>query len=78
MRQPSRGRTLVHLVNLSGHSQTGYFDPIEMRDIRLELAGVFRTARSSVLDRSLPMRQEGSYSILTLPALAEYDILVLE
>ena len=59
MRQPAKSRTLVHLVNLSGHSQTGYFPPIEMRDIRIELEGTFRLARSAVLGTSLPIRPEG-------------------
>ena len=41
MKQPSRNRTLVHFVNVSGHSSTAYFAPIEMRDIHVELAGTF-------------------------------------
>ncbi len=30
MKQPARNRTLVHFVNLSGHSDTAYFAPIEI------------------------------------------------
>ena len=37
------GRKLVHLINVSGHSQTGYFTPVPMRDITLEVAGDFQT-----------------------------------
>ena len=37
-------RKLVHLINLSGHSQTGYFDPVSMRDIHLKIAGTFHQA----------------------------------
>lgn len=32
-------RRLLHLINLSGHSQTGYFPPINMNTIRLEIEG---------------------------------------
>ncbi|MBO0800967.1 MAG: hypothetical protein J2P31_19290, partial [Blastocatellia bacterium] len=35
MRQ--QGRTLLHLINLSGHSQTGYFAPIPLSGIRVEV-----------------------------------------
>jgi hypothetical protein len=78
MRQPRRNRTLVHLVNLSGHSQTGYFVPISMRDIRLALSGEFRGARSVTLNRNLPISRDGGYASLTVPELGEYDVLVLE
>ena len=37
MDQPARNRTLVHLVNGTGHQDTAYFPPVEMRDIRIEL-----------------------------------------
>jgi hypothetical protein len=33
MRQANR--TLLHLVNLSGHSDTAYFDPLPMSGIRV-------------------------------------------
>ena len=45
MAQPARGRTLVHLVNGSGHHDTAYFAPIAMRDIRVELPGRCAGAR---------------------------------
>src|SRR5262249_24053712 len=41
MRQALRNRTLVHLVNLSGHSDTAYFPPIVMRDIAVQIAEPF-------------------------------------
>ena len=45
MDQPTRSRTLVHLVNGTGHHDTAYFPPLEMRDIRIELARDVRRAR---------------------------------
>jgi hypothetical protein len=39
-------RTSVHLIKMSGHSQTGYFSPIAMDDITVSLAGHFKRARA--------------------------------
>jgi hypothetical protein len=74
MRQPAGKRTLVHFVNLSGHSQTGYFAPIEMRDISVELKGTYRQASSIRLGGQLPLAN-GRF---TLPRLGDYDVVVLE
>ena len=74
MRQPTGKRMLVHFVNLSGHSQTGYFAPIEMRDIAVELKGSYRKASSIRLGRQLPLAN-GRF---TLPRLGDYDVVVLE
>jgi Hypothetical glycosyl hydrolase 6 len=78
MRQPRRHRTLVHLVNLSGHSQTGYFAPITMSDIALQLAEKFRRARSVTLNASLPVKRAGRYGKFSVPKLDGYDVVVLE
>jgi hypothetical protein len=72
------GRTLVHLVNLSGHSQTAYLDPIPMSDIRLDVAGSYRSARALRAARSLPPRQENGYTRFRLPRLFDYEVIVLE
>ena len=34
MDQPARSRTLIHLVNGSGHHDTAYFPPLEIRELR--------------------------------------------
>lgn len=78
MRQPRRNRTLVHLVNLSGHSQTGTFAPVAMRDIRVQLAVEFRSARSVTLNTSLPVTRDGRYGSFSVPKLDGYDVVVLE
>lgn len=78
MRQPKRARTLVHLVNISGHSSTAYLSPIEMHDIALELEGSFQHARSIRLDRALPLTDVGEYTRFSLPRLGAYDVIVLE
>ena len=78
MRQPKRDRRLVHFVNLSGHADTAYFAPVEMRNIEVQLTGEFRKARSVRLGASLPVRRAGRYGEFTLPELAAYDVVVLE
>jgi hypothetical protein len=79
MNQPSRGRTLVHFVNLSGHSSTAYFSPIEMRDILVELAGTFSSATAICLNQELPITvQDNGTSAFTLPRVGEYEVVVLD
>jgi hypothetical protein len=79
MKQPSRNRTLVHFVNLSGHSSTAYFEPIDMRDVRVELAGTFARATAVRLGQELQLtaRANGT-SAFTLPRVGEYEVAVLE
>jgi hypothetical protein len=79
MKQPAKNRTLVHFVNVSGHSSTGYFAPIEMRDIRVELAGDFKSATAAKLDQKLPVSaaRKGA-SAFMLPKVGEYEVVVLE
>ena len=78
MAQPSRGRTLVHLVNGSGHQDTAYFPPIEMRDLRIELRGSVKRVRAVALERDLPATQASGRSVVTLPSLGAYEVLVVE
>ncbi len=78
MRQPARNRTLLHLVNLSGHSDTAYFRPIPMRNIEVALKGRYSLARSVTLAKPLPIAASGGYSKIVLPALAGYEVLILE
>ncbi len=82
MRQAGAGqrreRTLVHFVNLSGHSGTTYFEPIEMRDVRVEVAGNFKAARSVKQSRALELERGSGTVGFTLERLADYDVVVLE
>jgi hypothetical protein len=72
------GRTLLHFVNLSGHSSTAYFPPITMRDITVELARNFERARAVGLDRPLQLTREGGRAKFTLPVFEAYELVVLE
>lgn len=78
MRQSRRHRTLVHFVNLSGHSQTAYFDPVPMRDLRVRLAAEFQKARWVGPERELAVRRDGRFGEFTLPELAGYAVVALE
>jgi hypothetical protein len=72
------GRKLVHLINLSGQSQTGYFAPIAMRDVRVELLGDFKSARAVRHPAVLPLQKRGAYTGFTVPALSDYELVVIE
>ena len=78
MEQPARNRMLVHLVNATGHSGTAYFPPVELRDIRIELAREFRTARAVAAGHNLPVTNEGSYRAFVLPTLKAYEVVIVE
>lgn len=78
MEQPAQGRTLVHLVNLSGHSGTAYHPPVEMRGIALELVGGWKTARAVGLDENLPVSRSGRYTKFVLPRLGAYEVVILQ
>jgi hypothetical protein len=75
MRQ--QDRHLVHFINLSGHSQTAYFRPIPMSDIRVEVRGDFKTAKIAGSLRDLPLRRNGEYVEFTLPSLDRYELVEL-
>jgi hypothetical protein len=78
MEQPARGRTLVHLVNLSGHSDTAYHPPVPMRDIALELMGPWKTSRAVGLGQNLPLTGAGRSTRFLLPRLGTYEVIILE
>lgn len=78
MRQESKNRTLLHLVNLTGHSQTAYFPPVPMRDITVSIKGSHSAARALRLNRKLKARLSEGYSRFQLPRLDDYEMLVLE
>jgi hypothetical protein len=78
MQQPSRTRTLVHLVNGTGHQDTAYFAPVELRNVRIDLAQPVRRAHAVALDQELPITTHGRYRSFTLPVLHGYEVIVVE
>jgi len=78
MDQPARGRMLIHLVNGTGHHDTAYFPPLEIRDIRIDLARDVRRAHAVTLDRDLPITTGGRFRSFTVPRLQAYEVIVVE
>jgi hypothetical protein len=72
------GRTLVHLINLSGQSQTGYYAPVPMSGIRIQVAGNFKTGKTIRTPGALPVRVDQGYSEFRVPRLTDYEVVVLE
>lgn len=69
---------LVHLINLSGHSQTGYFDPVPMRDIHIRIAGTFRQAATIRNEGKLAVHAANGYTEISVPRLNDYELVVLQ
>jgi hypothetical protein len=76
MRQGAR--TLLHLINLSGHSETGYFAPLAMDTIRVRVAGSFHSAKTVRSPGALAVRASQGYTEFTVPRLSDYELVVLE
>jgi hypothetical protein len=72
-----RDRHLLHFINMSGHSQTAYFDAIPMRGIRVQVAGAFRTARLVGTGKDLGAARSGEYLEFELPVLEQYALVEL-
>jgi hypothetical protein len=75
MRQ--NGRTLMHFINISGHSQTGYFRAVPMTDIQVQVKGLFHSARAIRAGRDLTVSRTGAYAGFKLPALGDYELVEL-
>ncbi|MBL8228215.1 MAG: hypothetical protein JNL98_07050 [Bryobacterales bacterium] len=76
MRQGSR--TLIHLINLSGHSQTGYFAPVPMSGIGIDVEASASRARAVRSGVPVPLRRIGGRVEFTVPKLSDYELIVLE
>ena len=76
MRQGSR--TLLHLVNVSGHSDTAYFPPVPMKDIHVEVRGAYGSARLVRAGRDTAVASSNGYTKVVVPELRDYELIVLE
>jgi hypothetical protein len=75
MRQ--KDRHLVQLINLSGHSDTAYFDPVRMTNIEISVKGTFHSARAVRSGQSITVANNSGYAQFTLPILEEYELVDL-
>jgi len=78
MDQPARGRTVIHLVNGTGHHDTAYFPPLEIRDIRIDLARDVHRVHAVALNQTLPITTNGRFRSFTLPRLQAYEVILVE
>ncbi|HWF48348.1 MAG TPA: hypothetical protein VG168_15175 [Bryobacteraceae bacterium] len=69
---------LVHLINLSGQSQTGYFDPVSMTNIHLKVKGTFHKAFTVRHVAKLSVHVSAGYTEMTVPRLEDYELVILE
>jgi hypothetical protein len=70
--------TQLHLINFSGLSQTGYFAPLPIRAIRIGILGAFTSARTVRHPETLKITRRGGYSEISVPELADYELVVLK
>jgi hypothetical protein len=75
MRQKTR--RLMHFINLSGHADTAYFNPIPMKDIQVSVKGAFRSVRALRSGQTVAIKNNAGYSQFTLPVLEEYELVDL-
>ena len=67
----------MHFINLTGHSDTAYFDPIPMKNILVKVKGNFRSGRAIRSGQTIAISNRDGYAEFTLPSLDEYEMLEL-
>jgi hypothetical protein len=75
MRQNTR--RLMHFINVSGHADTAYFNPIPMKDIQVSVRGTFRSGRALRSAQTVAIKNNAGYAEFTLPLLEEYELVDL-
>jgi hypothetical protein len=81
--QTGTGKRLVHLVNFSGHQDRSFHDPLEIRDIQLQIAApasaTIRRARALFSGRDLPLQTGADgWVSMTIPSLGLLEAISLE
>jgi hypothetical protein len=74
------GRTVVHLVNMSGARRTSFGPPLPVRDGILRLAGVraAATARALVSDSACVLTSDADSISVALPEFGLFEVIVIE
>jgi hypothetical protein len=70
-------RYLVQFINLSGHSDTAYFNPVRMTNIEVSVKGDFHSASAVNSGQSITVANNYGYAQFTLPVLEEYELVDL-
>ncbi|MEX0747587.1 MAG: VCBS repeat-containing protein, partial [Rhodothermales bacterium] len=74
MEQP--GRTLAHLVNLSGYSGSSFHQPIPMQNVTISVEGTYLSAH--VAGEQLRLGQNEGRTSFVVPSLGDYEVVLLE
>ncbi|TBW27828.1 beta-galactosidase [Gramella sp. KN1008] len=77
MYQPDQQRSLLHLINCSGKTQAGFRKPEIFKEINIDLAGEFSSARARVSKSDLDISKRNGRFTLSLPVLNGYEVIVL-
>jgi len=77
MKQENKKRILLHLVNMSGHSTTTFFDAIEMKNISIRLKGNYKKAVLLDGQQAISTKISGGFTSFVIPVLKEYDTIFL-
>jgi hypothetical protein len=77
MKQEDKKRSLLHLINMSGHNGTTFFDAIEMRDISVRVKGEFKKVVLMDGGKIIPSKIVSGYTEFVVPALKEYQSVLL-
>ena len=72
MKQEKLNRTAIHLVNMSGHSGTTFFDAIEMKNISIRVKGEFKKATILDGEQFIPVKFFDGYTSFNVPVLKEF------
>lgn len=73
MRQ--KDRNLMHFINLTGHSDTAYFNPVPMTNIQVRVKGRFTSGRAIRSGQAISVTNDAGFAHFTLPALDEYEMI---
>jgi len=78
--QPGTGRTLIHLINYTGYQGRAFYDPIELRDIRLDIPqpATVTSARAIRAGTELEMSRAEDTVSVRLPRLGLFELIVLD
>jgi hypothetical protein len=71
-------RTLLHVINVSGHSSTAYFPPVPMSDIHVAIEGSAKSARAVRSGAVLRLQSRAGKTEFVLPSLRDYELIVFE
>jgi hypothetical protein len=77
MSQADKRRAILHLINGSGQSTNGYFEPIPFHALEIDLLGSYSTATARVTGVELKIVKREGRSVVTLPVLNGYEAIVL-